>query len=115
MPDGPGNKRESAQRLQRFIFAFQTHVANCEEDLRSGRLEPEPTIDLFRREVTGLCGYGFVVVGLEVVANALERDARGKSWIVRRSGCVVRIARGECRSLVHCQSGYADSRAAATL
>src|SRR5688572_17476334 len=82
--DGSGDKRESAQWLQRFIFAFETGVPNREKDLRSGRLEPEPAIDLFRRKVTRLCGYGFVVVGLEVVAYALQRDAGGKTCLVRR-------------------------------
>jgi len=104
MTDGSGNKRESPQRLQRLIFALETCVPNRDKDLGSGRLEPKPTIDFFWRKVTGLCGYGFVVVGLEVVANALQRNAGGKTCIVRRSGCVTRLARRKSGSLIHGQA-----------
>src|SRR5690349_9595368 len=101
MTDCSGDERQPPQGLQRFIFAFETCVPNCEKDFRGGRLKPEPAIDLFWRKVAGLCGYGFVVVGLEVVADALQRDAGGKTRVVRRSRCLTRIARREGSSLVH--------------
>src|SRR5688572_9730773 len=73
--DPPRHEARLAERLERLVFGVEADLAQCEKYFCGGGFAPEPLIDRPGGKISGLRGDCFVVVGLDVVAGALQLNA----------------------------------------